>query len=163
MKELLNFYNVRIADIDEDLYGLGELETRKFCENNNQQFDFRVLNFYMKALQGVSRNRYSSMIVCKSTFDDYDSSSQYLGFLHGNINYGNSREPQFMLNGMYVLPDFRDIGIGRSLIVGLEESLLDSDAKRIFSCLDRDSDGFLMRCGFSMGGKGADVFKRLNK
>jgi hypothetical protein len=161
MESLLNFYNVKVADMDEDLFGIGDLEARKFCENSNLQFDFRILSFYMKALLGVSRNDYSRMIVCKSHFDE-DVNSQYLGFLHGHINYRNSKDSQFMLNGFYVSPNFRESGVGRSLLIGLEECLSQTDVAKIFSCLDNNSDGFLMRCGFAMGGRGADVYKYIN-
>jgi hypothetical protein len=161
MENLFNFYSVKVANMDEDLCGIADLEARKFCENSFQQFDFRFFNFYLEVLDKVSKNKYSEMIVCKSTFDD-DLNSQYLGYLHGNINYNNSENPQFMLNGMYVLPQFRKSNVGRSLIIGLEETLVGSGACRIFSNLDNNSDGFLMRNGFSMGGRGADVFKYIN-
>jgi hypothetical protein len=157
----LNFYNIKDVNFDEDLYGMAELETRKFCENNNQDFDYKILNFYMKTLIGVNRNNYSKMVVAKSHFGN-DENSQYLGYLHGHLNYETSKNSQFMLTGFYVLPNFRNANVGRSLINGLEESLSNSDATRIFSNLDKNSDGFLIRCGFMMSGRGADVIKYIN-
>jgi ribosomal protein S18 acetylase RimI-like enzyme len=157
----LNLYNIKDANFDEDLYAMADLETRKFCENNKQQYNYKILNFYIKTLIGVNRNSYSKMVVAKSHFGD-DENSHHLGYLYGYLNCGNYKSSQFMLTGVYVLPNFRNANVGRSLINGLEESLANTKITRIFSNLDKNSDGFLMRCGFMMEGYTANVVKYIN-
>jgi GNAT superfamily N-acetyltransferase len=150
---------VTVANINSDLFDIANLETQKNCEKYWINFDYGNLSKSLLYSKNKFNDKCNRTIIAQGIHAIGESSG--IGYLSGNIDFKNNSYTTFRINNIFVSKEFRDAGVGKNLILHLEDILKAQNIGCISSSLSDDYDIFLKHCGFHNGDTNFDVIKHL--
>jgi ribosomal protein S18 acetylase RimI-like enzyme len=150
---------VSIANIENALFDIGHLETKNVCEKYYLGFDYKTLSNNLLKIQKQFENNHNKTLIAKNL--NGIEKFQTIGYLSGEINFKSDIYTTFRINNIFVSKEFRNLGIGKSLILHLEDILKSQNISWINSNLPNSYDIFLKKSGFQGEDNNLDIVKHL--